>query len=111
MPPAMQILLWGVVRRWEGRCEGKRETDIFRMRSHSENADNVPAWTCRREQLSGDEFWLVEVVNCTMVADLGPLAGAHSGSSLKIDNSQRWGLGCACEPGLSRPEQRRRGIT
>jgi hypothetical protein len=31
-------------------------------------------------------------VNCTVVADLGPLAGAHSGSSLKIDDSQRWVL-------------------
>jgi hypothetical protein len=45
--------------------------------------DNVPAWTGRRGQLSEDELWLVEVVNCTVVADLGPLA-AHSGSLLKI---------------------------
>ena len=62
-----------------GRCKGKTETGIFRMRSHSEN---VPAWTGRRRQLSGDE-----VVNCAVVADLGPLAGADSGSSLKIDDS------------------------
>ena len=61
--------------------------DIFRMRSYRENADNVPAWTGRRGQLSGDEFWLAEVANCTVVADLGPLAGARSGPSLKIDDS------------------------
>ena len=69
------------MRRGEIKCEGKRETDIFRMRSHSENADNVPALTGRRGQLFRHEFWLAEVVNCTVVADLGPLAGAQSGSS------------------------------
>lgn len=88
MPSTMQILIWGVVRRWEGGCKGKRETDNFRMHSHGENADNVTAWTGRRGQQSGDEFWLVEVVNCVVVAGLGPLAGAHSGSSLKIDDSR-----------------------
>ena len=72
------------MRRVEGRCEGKSEIDIFRMRSHRENADNVPG---RQGQLSGDEFWLAEVVNCTVVADLGPLAGAHSGSSLDLSRS------------------------
>jgi hypothetical protein len=75
------------VRGGEGRCEGKSETDIFRMRSHRESTDNVHAWTGRRGQLSGDEFWLAEVVNCTVGADLGPLAGAHSGPSLKIDDT------------------------
>ena len=57
------------MRRVEGRCEGKSEIDIFRMRSHRENADNVPAWTGRRRRLSGDEFWLAEVVNCTQIWD------------------------------------------
>ena len=61
------------MRRGEGRCEGKSEIDIFRMHSHRENADNVPAWTGRQGQLSGDEFWLAEVVNCIVVADLGPI--------------------------------------
>jgi hypothetical protein len=58
---------------------------IFRMRCYRENADNIPAWTGRRGQLSGDEFWLAEVVNFTVVADLEPLAGARSGPSLKIE--------------------------
>jgi hypothetical protein len=84
------------------------------MRSHSETslhgqADGTTVW---------DEFWLVEVVNCTVVADLGPLDEADLGSSLKIDDSHEMGLGGTStavgeqgEPGLSRPEQRRRGIT
>jgi hypothetical protein len=57
------------VRRGEVKCEGKRETDIFRGAAI---ADNVPALTGRRGQLSRHEFWLAEVVNCTVVADLGP---------------------------------------
>jgi hypothetical protein len=31
------------MKRGEGRCEVKSETDIVRMRSHRENADDVPA--------------------------------------------------------------------
>lgn len=58
--------------------------DIFRMRSYR---DNVPALTGRRGQLSRDEFWLAEVVNCTVVADLGPLGRACLAPSLKIDDS------------------------
>jgi hypothetical protein len=57
--------------------------DIFRMRSHRENADNVPAWTGGQGQLSGDEFCLAEVANCTVAADLGPLAGGPFGPLAK----------------------------
>ena len=57
---------------------GVARIDIFRMRSYRENADKVPTLTGRRGQLSRDEFRLAEVVNCTVVADLGPLARARS---------------------------------
>jgi hypothetical protein len=69
------------VRRGEGRYEGKSEMDIFRMRSLGENADDVPAWTGRQGQLSGR--------GCELCSGsrFGPLAGAHSGPSLKIDDS------------------------
>ena len=46
----------------------------------------------KTQTTSGDEFWLVEVVNCTVVADLGPPAGTHSGSSLKLTILMRWVL-------------------
>jgi hypothetical protein len=41
-----------------GKVRRQEEMDIFRTRSYKGNADNV---------------WLAEVVNCTVVADLGPL--------------------------------------
>ena len=60
----------------------------------------MSAWAGRRGQLSGDEFWLAEVVNCTVVADLKPLAEDRSGPSLKIVDFSSDGT--VREPKLSR---------
>jgi hypothetical protein len=81
------------------------------MRSLGENADDVTAWTDRQGQLPVDEFWLAEVVNCAVGADLGPLAVPTWAFRYELTILMRWCVRAEAEPGLSQPEQRERMIT